>query len=84
MMSDMPFEHVTVGPERTGVPCIRNLRVNVTMVLWHLAAGTIEQLLADYPYLERGASKSRIEVSRGTTMSVAPASDTNWQPVASG
>ena len=50
----MAFERITVDPERMGgVPCIRNLRVTVSMVLGQLAAGrTLEQLLADYPYLE--------------------------------
>ena len=50
----MAFERITVDPERMGgVPCIRNLRVTVSMVLGQLAAGrTVEQLLAHYPYLE--------------------------------
>lgn len=50
----MPFERITVHPERMGgKPCIRDLRVTVTMVLGQLAGGrSIEQLLADYPYLE--------------------------------
>ena len=50
----MAFERITVDPERMGgVPCIRNLRVTVSMVLGQLAAGrTVEQVLADYPYLE--------------------------------
>ena len=37
-----------------GVPCIRDLRVTVGMVLGQLAGGkTIEEPLADYPYLDR-------------------------------
>lgn len=37
-----------------GVPCIRGTRVTVSMVLGQLAAGrTVEEVLADYPYLER-------------------------------
>ena len=37
-----------------GVPCIRDLRVTVSMVLGQLASGaSIEDLLALYPYLER-------------------------------
>ena len=37
-----------------GRPCIRGMRVTVAMVLGQLAAGqTIDQILADYPYLER-------------------------------
>ena len=51
----MAFERITVDPERMGgVPCIRDLRVTVSVVLGQLAAGrTTDQLLEDYPYLER-------------------------------
>lgn len=54
-IAGMAFERITVDPERMGgKPCIRDLRVTVTMVLGQLAGGrTIEQVLADYPYLER-------------------------------
>jgi len=37
-----------------GKPCIRDLRVTVGMVVGQIGAGrTIDELLADYPYLER-------------------------------
>ncbi|MGC2209066.1 MAG: DUF433 domain-containing protein [Candidatus Korobacteraceae bacterium] len=37
-----------------GEACIRGMRVTVGMILGQIGAGrTIEQLLADYPYLER-------------------------------
>lgn len=37
-----------------GKPCIRGMRVAVGMIVGQIAAGlTPEQLLADYPYLER-------------------------------
>ena len=37
-----------------GLPCIRDTRMTVSAVLGQLAAGqSIEQILADYPYLER-------------------------------
>lgn len=51
----MAFERITVNPERMGgVPCIRDLRVTVGMVLGQLATGrTTDQVLEDYPYLER-------------------------------
>ena len=54
-MGGMAFERITVDPERMGgVPCIRALRVTVSMVLGQLAAGrTTDQVLEDYPYLER-------------------------------
>ena len=50
----MAFERITVDPERMGgVPCIRNLRVTVSMVLGQFAAGrSIDEVLEDYPYLE--------------------------------
>ncbi|MDZ7733352.1 MAG: DUF433 domain-containing protein [Acidimicrobiia bacterium] len=51
----MAFERITVDPDRMGgVPCIRDLRVTVSMVIGQLAAGrAIDDVLADYPYLER-------------------------------
>jgi len=37
-----------------GKPCIRGMRVTVGMIVGQIGAGrTIEQLLAEYPYLER-------------------------------
>jgi uncharacterized protein (DUF433 family) len=37
-----------------GKACIRGLRVTVSMIVGQLGAGhTIEDLLTDYPYLER-------------------------------
>ncbi|MDQ2707470.1 MAG: DUF433 domain-containing protein [Actinomycetota bacterium] len=45
-----------------GLPCIRGMRVTVSMVLGQLAGGqTIEQLLADYPYLERADVLAALE-----------------------
>lgn len=36
-----------------GKACIRSMRVTVGMIVGQIAAGqTIEQILADYPYLE--------------------------------
>ena len=51
----MEFERITVDPARmTGLPCIRDTRMTVSAVLGQLAAGqTVEQLLDDFPYLER-------------------------------
>ena len=37
-----------------GRPCIRSMRVTVRMIVGQIGAGhTIDDLLADYPYLER-------------------------------
>lgn len=51
----MALDRITVDPEQMGgLPCIRGLRVTVSMVLGQLAAGRmIDDVLADFPYLER-------------------------------
>jgi uncharacterized protein (DUF433 family) len=48
-------ERITMDATRmAGAPTIRDTRVTVTAVLGQLAAGrTIDELLGDYPYLER-------------------------------
>jgi uncharacterized protein (DUF433 family) len=57
------YERITVNPDRMGgLPCIRDLRVTVGMVLGQLAAGrTIEQVIDDYPYLERADVLAALE-----------------------
>lgn len=59
----MAFERITVEPDRMGgVPCIRDLRMTVGMVLGQLAAGqSIDQVLEDYPYLERADVLAALE-----------------------
>ena len=59
----MAFDRITVDPQRMGgVPCIRDLRVTVSMVLGQLAAGaSIDDLLEDYPYLERADVLAALE-----------------------
>lgn len=49
------LERITQRPDLMGgKPCIRGMRVTVGMIVGQIAAGaTPEQLLADYPYLER-------------------------------
>jgi uncharacterized protein (DUF433 family) len=51
----MTQERITVDPNRMrGFPSIRDTRVTVRAVLGQLDAGaSIDELLADYPYLER-------------------------------
>jgi uncharacterized protein (DUF433 family) len=48
------FHRISVNPEvMGGKPCIRGMRVTVSMIVGALAAGrTVDQLLADFPYLE--------------------------------
>ena len=37
-----------------GKACVRGMRVTVSMIVGQIAAGyTIEDILADYPYMER-------------------------------
>jgi len=52
-MSD--FARITQDPAvMGGKPCIRGLRVTVGMIVGQIGAGqSIEDLLADYPYIER-------------------------------
>lgn len=49
------FTRITQNPEvMGGKPCIRGLRVTVGAVVGQIGAGrSIDQILADYPYLER-------------------------------
>jgi len=54
----MPLEHfnrITNDPGiMGGKPCIRGMRLTVGRILSQIGAGeTIEELLVDYPYLER-------------------------------
>jgi uncharacterized protein (DUF433 family) len=48
------FDRITMDPEvMGGKPCIRGMRVTVGMIVEAMSAGrTIEQLLADFPYVE--------------------------------
>ena len=59
----MAFEPITVDPDRMGgLPTIRDTRVTVGMVLGQLTAGwSIEEVLADYPYLERADVLAALE-----------------------
>jgi uncharacterized protein (DUF433 family) len=57
------YERVTVDPSRmSGLPCIRDIRVTVSAVLGQLAAGrSVEEILVDYPYLERADILAALE-----------------------
>jgi uncharacterized protein (DUF433 family) len=50
----LQFERITMDPEvMGGKPCIRGMRVTVGMIVEAMSAGrTVEQLLADFPYIE--------------------------------
>ena len=62
-LKDMAYERITIDPAKmTGLPCIRDTRVTVSAVLGQLAAGrSTEQILADYPYLERADILAALE-----------------------
>jgi uncharacterized protein (DUF433 family) len=49
------FERITQNPAiMGGKPCIRGLRVTVGMIVGQIGAGrSIDEVLADYPYLQR-------------------------------
>jgi uncharacterized protein (DUF433 family) len=57
------YERITINPNRmTGLPCIRDTRVTVSAVLGQLAAErSIEEVLVDYPYLERADILAALE-----------------------
>ncbi|HYE57461.1 MAG TPA: DUF433 domain-containing protein [Rhodothermales bacterium] len=48
-------DRITIEPgKRGGQPCLRGLRITVYDVLGYLAAGmTVDEILADFPSLER-------------------------------
>jgi uncharacterized protein (DUF433 family) len=52
---DETFDRVTVDPRvMGGRPCIRGMRITVSNIVGQLAAGaTQDELLSEYPYLER-------------------------------
>jgi uncharacterized protein (DUF433 family) len=49
------FDRITQQPEMIGgKACIRGMRVTVGMIVGQIGAGcSIEEILTDYPYLER-------------------------------
>jgi uncharacterized protein (DUF433 family) len=57
------YERITVDPNRMrGLPCIRDTRVTVSAILGQLAAGSsVDDVLADYPYLERADILAALE-----------------------
>jgi uncharacterized protein (DUF433 family) len=50
-----PLTRITIDPEvMGGKPCIRGIRVTVGTIVGFIATGkTVEDVLAEYPYLER-------------------------------
>ena len=50
-----PLTRITIDPEvMGGKPCIRGIRVTLGTIVGLIATGkTVEDILAEYPYLER-------------------------------
>ena len=50
-----PLDRITQHPDTMGgKPCIRGMRVTVGMIVGQISAGrSIDELLTDYPYLQR-------------------------------
>jgi uncharacterized protein (DUF433 family) len=50
------LSRITFNPQvMGGKPCIRGMRVTVGTIVGLVASGkTVDEVLADYPYLERG------------------------------
>lgn len=50
-----PFDRISQNPVvMGGKACIRGMRVTVGMIVGQIGAGhSVDQVLADYPYLER-------------------------------
>lgn len=73
----MAFDRITVSPGvMGGKPCIRGMRVTVGMIAGEISAGrSIEEVLAEYPYLEREdvLQALRYAARRGDQRDIAPA-----------
>jgi uncharacterized protein (DUF433 family) len=51
-----------------GLPCIRDTRVTVSVILGQLATGaSVDELLANYPYLERDDIFAALRYAAATT-----------------
>ncbi|HZD23494.1 MAG TPA: DUF433 domain-containing protein [Acidimicrobiia bacterium] len=61
-MRIVAFERITIDPDRMGgVPCIRDLRVTVSMVLGQLAAGRTPEEPRGLSGLEREDIRAALE-----------------------
>ena len=61
------LDRITINPKQCGGrPCIRGMRIRVIDVLGLLAAGeSAEQILAEYPYLERDDIRACLQFAAG-------------------
>ena len=63
------LERITIDPDKCGGrPCIRGMRIRVTDLLELLSSGaSFDEILADYPYLEREDILAAIEYAAHLT-----------------
>jgi uncharacterized protein (DUF433 family) len=73
------LDRITLDPAvMGGKPCIRGMRVTVGMIVGQIGAGhTLEQVLADYPYLERedvlqALRHAQTELESGALLTIEP------------
>jgi uncharacterized protein (DUF433 family) len=59
----MSSGRITIDPNQMGgLPCIRGMRVTVSAIVGQLAAGrTIDEIIGDYPYIERADVLAALE-----------------------
>ncbi len=67
----MAFDRITVDPRQMGgLPCIRGMRITVSTIISQLAAGrTTDDVLVDYPYLERADVLAALEYAAAVVSS---------------
>ena len=65
----MTFDRITVEPEKLeGKPSVRGLRITVETVVRLVAAGwTFDEILAEYPDLEREDIRQALEYAAAST-----------------
>jgi uncharacterized protein (DUF433 family) len=65
----MTFDRITVDPAvLEGKPCIRGLRITVESVVRLVAAGwTFDEIVENYPYLEREDITQALEYAANAT-----------------
>ena len=67
-MTNHRLARITIDAQCGGRPCIRGMRIRVSDILDLLAAGAnVEEIRADYPYLEREDILASIEYAARQT-----------------
>ena len=63
MRYNFELERITIDPQvMGGQPCIRGIRIPVSIIIRMIAAGnTTQQILAEYPELEEADIKQALE-----------------------